>query len=150
MHYPPLYNVQQLNRTSKCKRNVNVHVYNPEILMSSTDCTIYIPGIGAHSVIASTPLGRIQHILCSKSQSLQVGIFHSARYPLLLGGQRQHGMRSLPDTSTQDSSGNWTPDPLSLSQSTMPYPLDPHNPKSYTCNYISNNDSHICLIFHVK
>ena len=29
--------------------------------------------------------------------------FHSTKYPSLLGGQRQYGMRSLPNTSTHDS-----------------------------------------------
>ena len=36
-------------------------------------------------------------------------IFHSTSYPLLLGGQRQYGMRSLPDTSTHDQ--QWESNP---------------------------------------
>ena len=34
------------------------------------------------------------------------------RYPLLLGGQRQHRMRSLPDTSTHDQQCESNPTPL--------------------------------------
>ena len=37
--------------------NVNVHVYSPNILVGSADCTIYTPGIGTHSFAGSSPLG---------------------------------------------------------------------------------------------
>ena len=41
-------------------------------------------------------------------------IFHSTRYPLLLGGQRHHGMRSLPDTFTHDQQWESNPRPSDL------------------------------------
>ena len=37
--------------------------------------------------------------------------FRSTRYPLLLGAQRQYGMRSLPDTSTHDQQWESNPRP---------------------------------------
>ena len=49
--------------------------------------------------------------------------FRSTRYPSLLGGQRQHGMRSLPDTSTHDHQRESNPTPDHLILSPMPYPL---------------------------
>ena len=46
---------------NKC--NCKVHVYSPDIPVGSADCTMYTPGIGTHSFIVSSPLGRIQHLL---------------------------------------------------------------------------------------
>ena len=40
--------------------------------------------------------------------------FRSTRYPSLLGGQRQYGMRSLPDTSTHDQQWKLNPRPSDL------------------------------------
>ena len=56
------------------------------------DCTIYTPGIGTHSFTVSSPLG--SSFLQLYSQSLQLSICCSSRY-LMLGGQRQHGIRSI-------------------------------------------------------
>ena len=49
------------------------------------------------------------HLLCGVFNAFSAAnaihnfpIFHSTRYPLLLGGQRQYGMRSLSGTSTHD------------------------------------------------
>ena len=50
-----------VNINVKCT-NVNAHVYSPDILVESADCTIYTPGIGTHSFTVSSPLGRIQHM----------------------------------------------------------------------------------------
>ena len=44
------------------KVNVNVHVYRPDIPVSSVDCTNYTLGIATHSFAVSSPLGRIQHL----------------------------------------------------------------------------------------
>ena len=41
---------------------VNVHVYGPDIHMSSVDCTIYTPDTGTHSSTVLYPLGIIQHL----------------------------------------------------------------------------------------
>ena len=59
----------------------------------------YIPGIGTLSCTVSFPLGRIQRIFCSYCHS-QFSIVRSTRYPSLLGGQRRHDMKGLPNTST--------------------------------------------------
>ena len=47
-----------------CEQNVNVcvHVYSPDIPMSSADCTIYILGIGTQSFTVSPPVERIQQL----------------------------------------------------------------------------------------
>ena len=42
--------------------NVNVHFYSPNIPVSSADCTIVTPDIGADSVTVSLPLVRNQHV----------------------------------------------------------------------------------------
>ena len=86
-------------------------------------------GIGTHSSMISSPepsshrVGSIRHISCNYSQSLQFSLFsHSTRYPSLLGLQRQHEMRSLPDTYTT-SRGNQALDLLIFS----PLPCPPHS-----------------------
>ena len=55
------------------------------------------------------------------------------RYPLLLGGQRQCRIRSLPKASTHDQLGNRTPD-LSLS-GPLPYQLG-HELLPYIINHL--------------
>ena len=82
--------------------NVNVHVYSPDIPVGSADCTIYTPGIGTHSFTVSSPLGRIQHLrtLLQLYPIITIQLSRSTRYPSLLGGQRRHDMRGLPNTST--------------------------------------------------
>ena len=65
-----------------------------EIPVSSADFTIYTPGIGTLSYMVSSHLGRIKHIFCRWCHSY-FSNFRSTRYPSLLGGQRQHGMRDF-------------------------------------------------------
>ena len=45
--------------------------------------------------------------------------YNSACNPLLLGGQRQHKMRSFPDTSTHDQQRESNPRPLDLQSNTI-------------------------------
>ena len=77
--------------------NVNVHVFSPDIPLSSADYNFIwywnIPSM------VSSPLERIQYTFCSWSQSLHFSIFRSTRYPYawVLIGQKQHWMRSLPN-----------------------------------------------------
>ena len=47
--------------------------------------------------------------------------FSATRYPSLLGRQRQYGMRSLPNTSTQGQ--QWESNPRYFELSPVPYPL---------------------------
>ena len=86
--------------------------------------TVYNPGIGTLSYTISSPLGRIQHIFCSKCHS-QFTIFPT-RYPLLLGGQRQYRMRSLPNTSTHDQQWESNPIPSGLNPNDLS--IWPHAP----------------------
>ena len=44
------------------KPNVNVPVYSLSSTLSSTDLTIYAPGIGTLSYAVSSPVGRFQHL----------------------------------------------------------------------------------------
>ena len=46
-------------------------------------------------------------------------IFRSTRYPLLLGGQRQYGMRSLPDTSAHDQQWESNPRPSDVKSNAL-------------------------------
>ena len=64
-------------------------------LQSSTTCTI-TPLILEHTLL------RYHLVWGEFSTSSAIQCFYSTRYPLLLGGQMQHGMRSLPHTSTYD------------------------------------------------
>ena len=73
----------------------------------------YTTGIEAHSYAVSSPLARIQRFFRSLCQS-QLSICRSIWYPSLLGGQRQHGMRSVPNTSTHDRQWESNPRPLDL------------------------------------
>ena len=72
--------------------------------MSSADFTIYTLGIGTLSLIRSHLLwGEFsEYSAANIIQNFFFLIFCSTRYPSLLGGQRQCGMTSLPDTSTHD------------------------------------------------
>ena len=73
-------------------------VYSINILVSSADRIItYIFDIRTYLGRVSSPLQRIQRIFCSYMYIplLQFNLS-------LHGRQRQHGMRSLPDTSTPD------------------------------------------------
>ena len=104
--------------------NVNVHVHSPDIPMSSADCTIYNPGIGTYSFIVSSPLGRMHCISAVRANHYNFNFFRSTRYPSLLGRQKQHGMRSMPDMSTHDQ--QWVSNPRSFdlesnALSTMPH-----------------------------
>ena len=45
--------------------NVNVSVYSLKSPLSSSDFTVYAPGIGTLSYIVSSSLGRIQHLRTS-------------------------------------------------------------------------------------
>ena len=57
-------------------------------------------------------------------------IFRSTRYPLLLGGQRQYGMRNLPDTSIYDQQWESNPRPSDLMSNALS--TWPHAPKLQT------------------
>ena len=64
-------------------------------------------------------------------------IFRSTRYPLRLGGHRQYGMRSLPDTSAHDQQWETNPRPSDLksnARSTCTWPI-----KHCEIKYISLN-----------
>ena len=68
-------------------------------------------------------------------------IFHSTRYPSLLGGQRQYGMRSLLDTSTHDQQWKLNPKPSDLESnalSTWPHAFIFELPE-YKCIYLFAN-----------
>ena len=84
--------------------------------MISADCTVYIPDIGTHSFIVSPPLERMQCIFCIYSQWLQLSLWRSTKCPSLLGGERQHGMSNLPDTSTYDHQWDLNPRPFNIVQ----------------------------------
>ena len=69
------------------------------------------------------------------------GVFHSARYSLLLGGQKQHGIRRLPNTSINESgSVNRTVELLFLSTILGAYPL------SHTHPCLSISIHHVVLV----
>ena len=68
-------------------------------------------------------------------------IFHSTRYTLVLGGQRQYRMRSLPNTSTYDQQWESNPRPSDLVQCPIHlatyshYPIVPNQRKIiHICN----------------
>ena len=56
------YRTQWNGQMVSMNKNVNVHVYSPDIPVASADCTTYTPGIETHSFTVSSPLGRIQHL----------------------------------------------------------------------------------------
>ena len=71
--------------------------------MSSADFTIYTPGIGTLSLLYGLISSgeNSAHFLQLMPFTI-FPIFRSTRHPSLLGGQRQYGMTSLPDTSAHD------------------------------------------------
>ena len=93
--------------SSMCQWNVNVdvHVYSPDILVGSADCSIYTPGIGTHS-FTHLLWGEfsIQHLstLLQLQPIITIQLSCSTRYPSLLGGQRRRDMKGLPNASTHN------------------------------------------------
>ena len=79
-------------------QNINVHAYSPDIPMSLANCTITHLAL-EHIPLWSPPMGRIQPTIANHDN---INIFHSSRCPVLLGEQRQYGMRSSPDASIHD------------------------------------------------
>ena len=78
--------------------------------------------------------------LCSWGQLLYFSIFHSTKYPLPLDGQRQHGMRSLPDVFTHDHQLELNPrhfDLESSALSTLPHVLWFTSPQNFFKNHFS-------------
>ena len=80
------------NRQSSAKANVivNVHVYSPDIPVSSVDCSIDILGIETYYLTVSSPLGRIQHLytLLQLWPSLKFSILVP---PGIVGKSQSHG-----------------------------------------------------------
>ena len=103
--------------------NVTVDVYSLKTpwvqqTLQSTPLVLKLSLVGSHLLCGEFSA------FCAANAIYSFPFFCSTRYPLLLGGQRKYGMRSLPDTSCplhMTSSGNWTPDLVILSP--VPYPL---------------------------
>ena len=95
--------------------------------MSSAEFYNLHLGIGTLSYTVSSPLGIISAFFVANAIH-NFPIFHSTRYPSLLDGQRQYGMRSLPDTSTHNQQWELNPRPSDLASnvlSTWPHaPVD--------------------------
>ena len=99
----PLYNPREteifMMKPWDVVLQMQMYMFIVQISPPIQQTTIHTPSIGTHTI---SFLWRMQRIFCTYSQSLQVSFYCSTRNPLLLGEQRQHGMRSLPDTSTHD------------------------------------------------
>ena len=80
--------------------NVNVYMYVyrliPPWVQQTSQFTLLLLEF---SYTVSSPLGRTQCTFCIECHS-QFSIFHSTRYPSLLGGQRWNDVRGLPNTSS--------------------------------------------------
>ena len=71
-------------------------------------------------------------VLCIMTRGIagsQVTLCGECTYPSLLGGQRQYGMRSLPNTSTHDQQWESNPRPSDLESNTLS--TGPHAPSSW-------------------
>ena len=81
----------------------NVHDCGPDITMSSADCTLYTTSIRMHSFYSLIPFEENSaHFLQPRANHYNSDFIIPSGTQSLLGGQRQHEMRSLPDTYTHE------------------------------------------------
>ena len=95
-------------------------------LIVQLQCHCYILDFGTHSLQSHHLWGRIQSIFCSWGQSLQLDIFHPMWFLLLLGGQRQRGMRSLNHICPHNQRWELNPKPCDLVSNVLS--TQPHAP----------------------
>ena len=98
--------------------NANVDVYSLKSLWVQQTIQ-FTPLVLELSLIHSHLLWGEFSTFSTTNASHNFPIFHSTRYPLLLGGLRQYGMRILPDTSTHDQEWESNPTPSDLKSNAL-------------------------------
>ena len=113
--------------------------------MSSADFTVYTPGTGTLSYIWSHLLWGEFSAFSAANAILNFPIVRSTRYPSLLGGQRQYGMKSLPNASTHDQQWESNPRPSDLEYNTQSWSAAWATCSREMLNTSQNSSSHrIC------
>ena len=107
--------------------DVNVHVCSPEIPKNSAYWTIYIPGIGTHSVIVSSPLGQWFPAAIFKHYNSAFFIPLDTHQRLVDRGSMEWG---LPRTSKHSQQWESNPRHIDLESNTLS--AQPHAPLSYS------------------
>ena len=112
----------------QCHINVNVHVYSTTEVSGQYN---YAP-IVCYGQISSWE--NSVHFLELMTNTTIFSIVGSNKYPLQMGGQRQHGMRSSPNTTRQCESNLMPFDPESNTPSTLPNAsiINPRLPSTVT------------------
>ena len=104
LHYQQYFSTCMYLLTYKCKNKCAWLQCN--IPMSSANFAIHTPSIRTLSYGFISSGENSAHFL--QIMPSQFSIFPSTRYPSLLGRQRQHDMRGLPDTSLHVRQCDWT------------------------------------------